>query len=232
MKRTFLILALVVALVSGYAQEKNFIDQNYIEVNGYAEKLVKPNEIYLKIIINEKDFKNKRLSEIEKSMIEKLKDIGIDVKKQLTVLDYSSNFKKYWLIKLEVIQEKEYQLLLSDAQTVGKTFQNLSALGIANVFISRIDHSDIEKLKMETKTSAIQLAKKNATGLANAIGQEVGRALYIVEGYEQPFRSSNTMLGFKVAPTNEDVTNDTYVPNIEFEDIELKSSVTVRFELK
>jgi uncharacterized protein YggE len=81
MKRTFLTLALVVAVAVGYAQEKNFIDQNYIEVNGYAEKKVIPNEIYLKIVLNEKDLKNKQLPEIEKSMIDKLKSIGIDVKK-------------------------------------------------------------------------------------------------------------------------------------------------------
>ncbi|HOA46429.1 MAG TPA: SIMPL domain-containing protein [Paludibacteraceae bacterium] len=229
MKRTFLTLALVVAVAVGYAQEKNFIDQNYIEVNGYAEKKVIPNEIYLKIVLNEKDFKNKQLPEIEKSMIDKLKSIGIDVKKQLKVCDYTSNFKKYWLLKSAVVQEKEYQLVLSDAQTVAKTFLGLSSLGIANVSVEKVDHSDMQKLKMETKASAMQSAKQNATVLANAIGQEVGRALYISEGYEQPYRHSNVAFGLKATGAE---TDEVYVPDIEFEDIELRSTVIVRFELK
>jgi hypothetical protein len=102
-------------------------------------------------------------------------------------------------------------------------------LGIANVSVEKVDHSDMQKLKMETKASAMQSAKQNATVLANAIGQEVGRALYISEGYEQPYRHSNVAFGLKATGAE---TDEVYVPDIEFEDIELRSTVIVRFELK
>ena len=58
--------ALLVITLSLPAQEKNFIDQNYIEITASAEKEVSPNEIYISITIDEKDNKNNSL---EKSFI-------------------------------------------------------------------------------------------------------------------------------------------------------------------
>ena len=81
MKQIVLIVFVAFAL-SSFAQsgEKNFIDQNYIEVTGSAELEVIPDEIYLKIIVNEKDFKGKEdLQKLEKSMLETLSGIGIDI---------------------------------------------------------------------------------------------------------------------------------------------------------
>jgi len=55
MFRIFLISMLCLAVISiSLAQTKNFIDQPYIEVFGYADTLVTPNLIYIKIIIDEK----------------------------------------------------------------------------------------------------------------------------------------------------------------------------------
>jgi hypothetical protein len=67
------ILALTILIASstyGQVGEKNFIDQNFIEVVGKYEMEITPDEIFLKIIINEKDIKGKTLAEIEKSLIE------------------------------------------------------------------------------------------------------------------------------------------------------------------
>ena len=47
---------------------------------------------------NEKDTKDKKsIEELEILMEERLKSIGIDIKKQLTLNDLASNFKKYFL---------------------------------------------------------------------------------------------------------------------------------------
>lgn len=111
MKKLISTLLFTVTILTGYGQEpgKNYIDQNYIEVTGYAEKQITPNRIYLKILINEKDIKGKTLEQIEKSMMAKLQDIGIDVSKDLVIKDFISNFKNYWILKSDILLTKEYQ---------------------------------------------------------------------------------------------------------------------------
>lgn len=84
----------------GYAQEtgKNFIDQNFIEVTGFAERQISPDRIYLHLLLNEKDFKGKTLNEVEKTMITTLLEIGIDVSKNLAIKDFISKFRNYWIL--------------------------------------------------------------------------------------------------------------------------------------
>lgn len=74
------ILLFLFVPVIGFSQiEKNFIDQNYIEVTGRAEKEIVPDLIYLNIRINERDSKTKApIAQTEKAMLAKLTEIGID----------------------------------------------------------------------------------------------------------------------------------------------------------
>ncbi len=69
MRKLFTLLFLITcsALIA-QTGGKNFIDQNYIEVTGKAEMEILPDEVYLRILLNEKDFKGKDFAEIEKSM--------------------------------------------------------------------------------------------------------------------------------------------------------------------
>ncbi|MCH7397561.1 hypothetical protein MM236_06155 [Belliella sp. DSM 107340] len=74
MKQTLLILTLLLSLNTfGQTGQKNFIDQNYIEVNGTSEIEVSPDKIIINIIINEKDHKGKTVNDVEKLMVDKLK---------------------------------------------------------------------------------------------------------------------------------------------------------------
>ena len=152
MKKIILIVFTVLTLNSfSQTGEKNFIDQNYIEVTGKAEMEIVPNEIYLKIIVSEKDLKGKQeLPEIEKSMIEKLSKIGID-------LDMASNFQKYWLKGSEINSEKEYQLMVENAKIAGQVIRELESLGLSNISIEKIEHSEIQKFRTEVKILALRL---------------------------------------------------------------------------
>ncbi len=130
MKKIILIVFTAFTLTSfSQTGEKNFIDQNYIEVTGKAEMEIVPDEIYLKISVNEKNFKGKKeLQEIEKSMIEKLSEIGIDISKQLTIKDMASNFQNYWLKGSEINSIKEYQLMVGNAKIAGQVIRELESL--------------------------------------------------------------------------------------------------------
>jgi hypothetical protein len=147
MKNTLTAFLLTVA-ISTFSQtaEKNFIDQNYIEVTGVAEMEITPDLIYVDIVLSENDNKNKMsLPETESKMIEKLKEIGIDVIKDLSVRDFTSSFKDYWISKTDVMLTMEYLLLLRDAKLLQKVFTELKKLGISNLSINRFDHSRIEQ---------------------------------------------------------------------------------------
>src|SRR5882724_4748018 len=89
--------------------EKNFIDLNYIEVTGKTEMQVTPDLIYLKIVLSEKDTKNRiPIAETEKKMSDKFQEIGIDLKKDLSVNDLLSSYKRKIISKYDIILSKEY----------------------------------------------------------------------------------------------------------------------------
>ncbi len=238
MKQIVLIVFVAFAL-SSFAQsgEKNFIDQNYIEVTGSAELEVIPDEIYLKIIVNEKDFKGKEdLQKLEKSMLETLSGIGIDISKQLEIRDMASNFQRYWLKGTEINSVKEYQLKVESAKTAGKVIRELEALGLANISVEKIDHSQMQEFKTKVKIMAIKAAKEKAVSLSGAIDQEIGKAIYIQEMNNQVYRAlqgqvanmSNIVVrgyGYTDKMKMED-------PDIEFEKIKLEYSILVRFTLE
>ena len=234
MKR--LIVGLLLSLsVVGFAQigEKNFIDQNYIEVKGKAELEIIPDMIYLKIILSDKDNKDKQtLPEIEKKMIEKLSEIGIDINKDLSLIDFASNLKSYWL-KSDITLTKQYQLMIHDAKILQKVFFEFQKLGISNVSIERFDHSKIEQYRKDVKVSAIKAAKEKAELLAVTLNQSIGKALYIQEVDNALQRGMyNTSSNVIIRETSFNSIANSTSTEIEFEKIKVESTILVKFELK
>jgi uncharacterized protein len=229
--KTTLTFLFAFAFLFSFAQDtKNFIDQNYIEVTGKAELEIVPDQIYIQILINETDYKGKESLEIlERNMLKKLQEIGIDLKKDFAVKDISSNFKNYWLKKTDIFTSKEYQLIVHTAPVAGRVFRELEALGISNISIIKVDNSEMEKYKKEVKVNAIKIGKENAVSLAEAIGQTIGKALYIRENEPfYPMQANTMMIRGKGAAMDESYTE----PDLEFEKIKLEYSVQVFFELK
>ncbi|MFO7671306.1 MAG: SIMPL domain-containing protein [Bacteroidales bacterium] len=212
---------------------KNFIDLNYIEVTGVAEKEVTPDQIYLKIVVNEADSKGKQtLEELEKAMIKKLTAIGIDVKKDLVIVDMASNFKNYWLKNKDIYSMKEYQVECKDARTAGSVFQELESLGISNISIERVDHSELDKFREEVKVAAIVAAKQKADALSGAINQSIGKAIYILEQDYQLYKTQANMQMSAINIRGYSDAESMPMPEIEFEKIKLEYTIRVSFELK
>jgi len=228
-------LLLFTSIMAAKAQtgEKNFIDRPYIEVTGKAEMEVTPDRIYMSITINEKDSKGKIvLAQSEKDMMGKLKGLGIDTKKDLTVKDMSSNFKKYWIKNSDIMTSKDYQLLVTSAQTAGTVMQELEKIGISNVSIERVDHTQMEQFRKDVKIKAVQAAKEKATDLAKAIGQSAGKAIYI----QEVDYGNNTMYVRKLEDRISNVSFkaqglENSAPDIEFEKIKLEYQINAKFDL-
>lgn len=230
MRKLFLALLVIPFLANGQNGDKNFIDQNYVEVTGKSEMEISPDLIYIKILINEKDNKNKSpLADQENTMISKLKEIGIDINKDLLIKDISSNFKYYWLTKNEILLAKEYELLVRDGKTASKVFIELEKIGISNVSIDKLDNSNIQKYRKEVKVDAIRAAKEKAESLANAIGQNIGRAIFIQELEGGVPAVSNRIM---IRGTSSLYGSRAPEPEIDFEKISLEYSIICRFELK
>ncbi|HOO84743.1 MAG TPA: SIMPL domain-containing protein [Prolixibacteraceae bacterium] len=231
MKKILIIPFLIITVMIFGQNTKNFIDQNYIEVTGKAEIEVVPDEIYVSIVVQEADTKGKITVEaLEKNMIKKLIDLKIDVEKDLTVKDMASNFKDYWLKRSDIFKSKQYLLKVNDAATAGKVFQELEKLGISNMGIDKVDHSEIEKFRRDVKVKAVVAAKEKADGLAEAIGQKAGRALYIreIENFYGPIRQPNMLMRSSAMKMEDSAA----LPEISFEAIKLEYSVQVYFELE
>lgn len=235
MKKMLFLLAVLFmqqAFAMAQAGEKNFIDQHYIEVTGNATLEIVPDEIYMKIILDEKITKGKQsILQLETNLFDILKKLNIDTKKSLSIRDASSNYKLRQLKKPDVLAMKEYILCVNNAETVGRIFTELDQAGISNVSIDKIDHSQIEKLRQDVKINAIKAAKEKAIALTGAIGQKTGLALYV---YEYP---TNNERGKFTPRIQSNVAMDYASPgtsgasDVDFEKITLESSILVRFEM-
>ena len=157
MKKPILRLGLfcLYAIVSkGYSQTNLSESLPYIEVNGYAEKEVIPNEIYIGIILRER-IENKEKISIEfqeKQLKESLNTLNIPIS-NLSMADANADYVKVSWQKRDVLTKKDYQLKVGNATTVGKVFQEL------------------EKLKKQFKQTEdkLQEINKNKSALENQL---------------------------------------------------------------
>ncbi len=233
MKKIKLTAIFIALFFAGHAQMKNFIDQPYIEVNGNADTLVTPDEIYISINISESDTKNKTsVEELERKMFDALKAMGIDVEKNLTTSDISSNFKNYFLRGKNVLKSKEYMLKVKDAVTASKVFIKLEDLGISNTSIDHVDYSKMEAMKNLMRTKAIENAKDRALALTEPLHQQVGPAIYISDNESYMV---HPMMAAKVAglQIRGDVNASAReLPQIDFEKITVSANINAKFILR
>ncbi len=151
---------------------------SYIQVNGRAEKEIAPDEFYLSVVIDERDSKGKLSVESQqRDMIAALRRLGVDVEKQLKVANLSSEFFR----KKSSVATAKYQLQLGSAAEVARAWQALDELGISNVSILKVSHSQLDRLKEEVRVEAMRNARDNARTLAEAVGQRIGKCFYVYD---------------------------------------------------
>ncbi len=226
-------LILFVVIANGFSQTKNFIDQPYIETMSKVDTLVTPDMIFMNIIITEQDTKGKiSVEELESKMETVLKSLDIDTKKDLTLNDLASNFKKYFLRRQDVLKSKSYTLILEDAITAGKVIIALENLKISNVAIEKTEYSEIEELKLTLKSRAVLKAKKQAQFMAEPLGQKVGSPIFISDlsgsSIYRSNRAENNMFLAKVSSSEKDFTP----ADISFEKIKVESIISIKFKIE
>lgn len=206
---------------------------NYIQVNGRAEREVAPDEFYLQIVLAERDSKGKITVESQRrDMIAALKRQGVDVEKQLKVANLSSEFFK----KKTSVATAKYQLELHSAAEVSKVWQALDALGISNVSIAKVTHSQIERFKDEVRVEAMRNARQTAATLAEAVGQTIGRCFYVYDSnYDVVPAYYNNSLMARSKATMFDAAEgavEAEEEQLDFKTIRLQYNVQAKFVLE
>jgi uncharacterized protein YggE len=232
MKRVLFLFVVAGAVLTVRAQTKTWIDLPYVEVTGKAEMEIVPNEIYVDITINEQDNKAKKsVEQLEREMKAALQKIGINVEKDLRVKDISSAFEQYWYKSNQIRTVKEYQLLVRSATELGSAVQTIEGVGISNLRIERVSHSDIQKLRREVKVNAAKDARQKATDLTQAVEQKLGKCLHLQEIEQMFVRPQRTTL-MRSSKSVADESMGVQEPALEFEKIKIEYAVLAQFAIE
>ena len=229
MKKLILIAAVALMALPAAAQVQEAFP-SYIQVNGRAEKEITPDEFYLSVIINERDSKGKiSVESQQRDMIAALKRLGVNVEKQLKVANLSSEFFK----KNTSVATAKYQLQLGSAAEVSKVWQALDNLGISNVSILKVSHSQLERYKSEVRVEAMRTAKQNAATLAEAIGQTIGKCFYVYDSNNDVMPVFyNNMAVMRSAKAFDAAEAAAEEEPLDFKTIKLQYSVQAKFVLE
>lgn len=202
--------------------------EHFIEVTGTAQQEIEPNEIYVTIRLREFE-ENKQKTNLEKidnDFSNALKNAGID-RKRLELADAGSRLDKFGKKEKDAFREKTYQLKLTSAAELEKFLEKLEPVKVDFVDVTRLHHTDLEKLKLELKVKALQAAKAKADLLVKSVGAEIGKPIMLREidydPYQPMYRTANVMMREgDAAPES----------NIGFRKIKLQAQVTAQFEIK
>ncbi len=205
--------------------------QRVIEVQGSTEKLVEPNEFTFRVILLERYEKKEKitLEDQEKRLREELTKAGIDAQKSLTVFDLTSSYRQQRRQKDE-LASRDYRLELKDASKMDKLQGIADELQVSRLDLIQSTRSDMAELRKEVKIEAVKAAQAKASYLLAAIGDKLGKTVYIQELPEEDVLS---MSRSNVNSLSRDMeTTLGAAPGLSFSQIKLRYVVLARFEIE
>jgi len=212
-------------------------ERRVIEVSGSAERLITPNEFTFKITLTER-IENKQKITIEQqetTLPGELSKLGVDVAKDLSIYDISSTYFRQKKVK-DTLGTKDYRLKIRDLNQIARLQDIADRLNIARLDLIDSEHSEITRLRRETKTDAIKAAKEKADYLLAAIGQRAGKPVYIKEEVEEtPQYISGGMLSNTTANYSSNTrasSTSASDDSLSFSEIKLRYVITAKFEIE
>ena len=235
MKKSFLIFVMFFVW-NLFSAQKNFLDQPYIEVAATADTLVVPDRIYVSITLNEADSKNKKsVEEQEKQLETILKKLKINTDKDLSVLGFSSDFKKYFLKGQNILKTKKYSLLVRDAYTLGNVIISLEEAGISNTEVEKVEYSKSKELLLELKSEAVKRSRITADKLVKPLNQKVGKALHISDtnygGIEDYEYVTVRNIALQEMDYKKESASEEFLRKLDFQKIKFSTTVYVKYQL-
>ena len=235
----FLLLSILawIGTATTYAQTVN--ERPFIEVRATSYQKITPDELYLSITIDENTFKGKKtLEEMQFRMLGIMEYCGIDVENCLTVNDMGSQVKvKRFSSKIKSRTSANYTLKLTDIATMQLLIEKLEKIEISEISLLHTDYSQKDQLEQKLSIEAIKKAKDKAADMAEAIGQKIGKAIFIyAQPLSQPYQprphyARKAMIFEAEAVANND-GGKALNPQLAPTEQEYMVSVNVKFELQ
>jgi uncharacterized protein len=241
MKKITLLLAIVGYAFATTAQEKQDKMEKEpikkIEVTGFAEMEVVPDELYFSISLKEyfKDEKNQKdkvtIDVLEKQLIASVAKAGL-LKENLSIGNISGYKNWYGKKKPQLFLEgKQYILKLNNLYKTDAILADVDERGVEYVNISHVEHSKIKDLRKEIKIKALQAAKEKATYLVESINEKVGDVMEIQELDDQYYSPQPMMANVRLMKT---MAADAAVDDssLEYQKIKLSYKMRAVFRIK
>ncbi len=205
----------------------------YIEVQARAEKEVVPDQIYVMIALFEiqDGRKSIKLAEQESKLKNIVKSLGLPLS-NLSLYNAQANYGNInnWG-KKDVIDRKYYSLKVSNAETIGKLYEELNKIYINEAYIYKSEYSQKDSLLQDLRIEAMRKAKNQANVMTRAIGSKVGKPLIIREQQEYyPVAYENAMMTKGLYETDDAVSSN-MSESMEYKPLKISLSVYVKFGL-
>lgn len=238
---TMTLVAGIGSLLPASAQNSNTMNSREprkIEVTGFSEMEVMPDELYFTVSLREyfKDEKNQKdkvlISTLEKQLVQAVAEAGLP-KENLSVSGVGG-YQQQWEKNKKpatFLESKQYQLKVERADKLDGVLSKVDSRGIQYANMSRADHSKKEEFKNQVKVAALKNAKEKAAFLLNAIGEKAGPVLEIREleegaSYPQPmFKSAMRSMAMESA----DAVPDS---DLDYQKIKLSYRMQAVFEIQ
>jgi uncharacterized protein YggE len=205
----------------------------YIEIQARAEKEVVPDQIYVMIALFEiqDGRKSIKLAEQESKLKSIVKSLGLPLS-NLSLYNAQANYGNINMWgKKEVIDRKYYSLKVSNAETIGKLYEELNKIYINEAYIYKSEYSQKDSLLQDLRIEAMRKAKNQANVMTRAIGSKVGKPLIIREQQEYyPVAYENAMMTKGLYETDDAVSSN-MSESMEYKPLKISLSVYVKFGL-
>ena len=210
-----------------------------IEVAGFAEMEVIPDEIYFNVSLREyfTDEKNQKdkviISTLEKQLIKAIADAGLS--KDILSIAGVGGYQNYVDKKKKpatFLEAKQYEIKVTAVDKLDGILSKVDSRGIQYANVSRVEHSKREEFKKQVKIDALKAAKEKATYLVAALDQKLGQVLDIREmdeniQYPQPMMMKANMRSFS-AESADAVTDS----DVAYQKIKISYRMQAAFEIK
>lgn len=231
-------MALTVACFVGCLAQAQPETRRIIDVSGSAETMVTPDTFIFKVTVVERLEKKEKLTieQQETSLRAELTKIGIDPAKDLSVFDISSNYIPRKRVR-DTLGTKDYRLKVRDVNKIAQLIELVDRLNIAKLDLLDTEHSEITRLRRETKMEAIKAAKDKADYLLGAINQRAGKPVLIQEvpdeapGYRLANVNSNSNIAV-IGLTSGIMGSVDDDDALSFTQIRLRYVINARFEIE
>jgi uncharacterized protein len=231
MRLNYLFILLFISL-NAFAQE-GFRGEHFIEVTGTAEMEVDPNEITLSIRLREFEERGSKvaLEKLDQQFLDALKSAGVD-RKRLELADAGSKIGKLNRREKDAFREKTYQLKVTGGAELEKLLEKIEDVKVDQVVITRVHHTELEKMKLDLKVKALQAAKSKAELLLKSVNGEMGKILMVREWDMEPVQPMPMTANVYMKSRQEDAGMAVEEESTAFRKIRMRAQVAAQFEIK